>query len=237
MGSEKFIHCCTCDAVHHVSPFDKAPTYILAGETVEEQATDDWRLFMAQHAGHRLEPLETNGEELLPESSSMDPMGVGYIEVTNGQDRYVLRRSRKSIQEPMRYELIPGHLINLSLTVEVQESEIKKEIKKEIKNHFPWAPATCRDDDKIDLFVGLVKDVVKNINPQRIPISEYSYADDSIAYGAFDRATLDTLMERCVNYFLPDELASLRRFVQTHARGCDVMALVLRRRLTVERTA
>jgi hypothetical protein len=120
MGSEKFIHCCTCDAVHHVSPFDKA---------------------------------------------------------------------------------------------------------------------TCPDDDKIDLFVGLVKDVVKNINPQRIPISEYSYADDSIAYGAFDRATLDTLMERCVNYFLPDELASLRRFVQTHARGCDVMALVLRRRLTVERTA
>jgi hypothetical protein len=31
MGSEKFIHCCVCDAVHHVSPFDKAPAYIHVG--------------------------------------------------------------------------------------------------------------------------------------------------------------------------------------------------------------
>jgi hypothetical protein len=46
MGSEKFIHCCVCDAVHHVSPFDKAPTYIHVGGQVEAQATDDWRLFI-----------------------------------------------------------------------------------------------------------------------------------------------------------------------------------------------
>jgi hypothetical protein len=233
MGSEKFIHCCVCDAVHHVSPFDKAPTYVLVGGAVEAQTTDDWRLFMAQHAGHRLEPLQASGKRLLPEGSPIDPMGVGYIEVTNGQDRYVVRRARKSIQEPMSYELVRGRLANVSLMVEVQEREIKKEI----KNHFSWAPAICPADDKIDLFVRLVKDVVKNIDPHRIQINEYSYTEDSIAYGTFDRAALDALMERCVNYFLPDELASLRRFVETHSSGCDVMALVLRRRLTVERTA
>ena len=143
---------------------------------MEAQATDDWRLFMAQHAGHRLEPLQASGEKLFPDGSFMDPMSVGYIEVTNGQNRYVVRRARKSIQEPMSYELIRGHLADVGLTVEVQESEIKKEI----KNHFSWAPATCPDDDKIDLFVGLVKEVVKTIDPQRIQISEYSY------YGRFD---------------------------------------------------
>jgi hypothetical protein len=233
MGSEKFIHCCVCDAVHHISPFDKAPTYVLVGGKVEAQATDDWRLFMAQHAGHRLEPLQASGEKLLPDSSSIDPTSVGYIEVTNGHDRYVVRRARKNIQEPMSYELIRGRLTNVSLTVEVQDSEIKKEI----KNHFSWAPATCPDDDKIDLFVGLVKDVVKDIDPHRIEISEYSYTNDSIAYGTFDKAALDALMKRCAFYFLPAELASLRRFVETHGSGCDVMALVLRRRLTVERTA
>ena len=56
MGSEKFIHCCVCDA----STFDKAPTYVLVRDEVEAQATDDWRLFMAQHAGHRLEPLKAS---------------------------------------------------------------------------------------------------------------------------------------------------------------------------------
>ena len=116
-------------------------------------------------------------------------MSVGYIEVTNGQDRYVVRRTRKSIQEPMSDELIRGRLANVGLTVEVQDSEIKKEI----KNHFSWAPATSPNE------------VVKNIDPQRIQISEYSYTNDSISYGIFDSAALAALTERCAISFLPDQ--------------------------------
>ncbi|HEY7322346.1 MAG TPA: hypothetical protein VIE89_32685 [Candidatus Binatia bacterium] len=188
---------------------------------------------MAQHAGHRLEPLEASGEKLFPGGSCVDPMGVGYIEVTNGQDRYVVRRARKSIQEPMSYELIHGQLSNNGLAIEIQESEIKKEI----KNHFSWAPATCPDDGKISLFIELVREVVEKIDPHRIQISEYASTDDAIAYGAFDRIALESLMERCAVYFLPDEVAALRRFVETHSSGCDVMALVLRSRLIVEPNA
>ena len=72
MDSEKFIHCCVCDAIHHVSPFDKAPAFVLVGDEVEAQATDDWRLFMTQHAGHRLEPLRASGEKLFPGGSPLD---------------------------------------------------------------------------------------------------------------------------------------------------------------------
>ena len=50
------------------------------------------------------QPLQASGEKVFPDGSSIDPMSVGYIEVTNGQKRYVVRRARKSIQEPMRYE-------------------------------------------------------------------------------------------------------------------------------------
>jgi len=231
MDREKFIRCCVCDAIHHVSTFDKAPTYVFLRDEVESLATDDWRLFMAQHAGHRLEPLKASGEKLWSDGSPPDPMSVVYFEVTNGQDRYVLRRARKSIQDPMGYELIRGRLADAGVTVEVQEREIRKEI----KNHFSWAPATCPDDEKIDLFVGLFKEVAKTLDPQRIQISEYSYTDDSISYGTFDRTVLDALIERCAEYFLPDELASLRRFMDTHCDGSDVMTLVLRRRLTIER--
>jgi hypothetical protein len=99
--------------------------------------------------------------------------------------------------------------------------------RKKSRTTFPGHPATCPDDDNIDLFVGLVKEVVKNIDPQRIQISEYLSTDDSISYGTFDSAALDALTERCAIYFLPDQLASLRRFVETHGNGCDVMTLVL----------
>jgi hypothetical protein len=233
MGNKKFIRCRVCDAIHHVSAFDKAPVYDCRGNQPEERDTDDWRTFMDRHAGHRLEPLKASGETFFPYGSPRDPMSVAYVEVTNGHDRYLVRRSRRSIQEPMSYELISGRLAEAGAGVEVQENEIKKEM----KNHFSWAPATCPDDQKIDLFVGLVKEVAKTLDPQRIQVSEYSSTDDSIFYGTFDRSVLDTLTERCADYFLPDELASLRRFMETHRDGSDVMTLVLRRRLTVERSA
>ena len=101
MGSEKFIRCCLCDVLHHVSRFDKAPTYSLVGNEFEERDTDDWRLFMEQHAGHRLEPLKATGEKFFPRGAPLDPMSVGYIEVTNGQDHQLVRRARKSVQEPV----------------------------------------------------------------------------------------------------------------------------------------
>jgi hypothetical protein len=230
MGSEKFIRCSVCDAIHHVSPFDKAPAYTLVGIELEERATDDWRLFMEQHAGHRLEPLKASGERFFPGGAPLDPMSVGYIEVTNGQERYLLRRARKSIQQPTAYELVQGRLKDAGLTVEIQENEIKKEM----KNHFSWAPASCPDEPKIARFVSLFKEVATMLDPYRIQISQDSYTDDSISHGILDSAALDVLIERCAVYFSPDELTSIRRFIETHRDGYGVMTLVLRRQLSIE---
>jgi hypothetical protein len=230
MGNKKFIRCCVCDVIHHVSPFDKAPVYAYRGNQLEERATDDWRAFMERHAGHRLEPLKASGETFFPYGSPRDPMSVAYVEVTNGHDRYLIRRSRRSIQEPMSYELISGRLAEAGVAVEVQENEIKKEM----KNHFSWTPATCPKDDKIDVFLRLIKEVIQSLEPRRIQISAYSYLDDKVSYGLLDDDTVDLLMDKCAVCFLPDELVSLRRFVQAHRRGCDVMTLIMRRRLTIE---
>ena len=233
MDSEKFIRCCVCDAIHHVSSFDKAPAYKLVGIELEEQATDDWRLFMEQHAGHRLEPLRASGERFFAQGAPMDPMGVAYIEVTNSRESYLLRRARKSIQEPLFYELVQGRLTAVRLTVEIQENEIKKEM----KNHFSWAPARCPDEPKIDLFVSLFKEVVKMLDPNCIQVSQDSYTDGSTAYGTLDNASLDIFLDRCAACFSPDELTSIRRFVETHRTGWGVMTLMVRRQWTIQQSA
>jgi hypothetical protein len=233
MGSEKFIRCCVCDAIHHVSPFDKTPVYNCLGNQLDERPVDDWRVFMERHAGHRLEPLKASGETFFPCGSPRDPMNVAYVEVTNGYDRYLVRRGRRSIQEPLSYELVSGRLAEAGVLVEVQENEIKQEM----KNHFSWTPATCPTDDKLDIFIRLIKEVIQTLEPRRIRISEYSYLDDAVSYGLLDDATVDLLMEKCAVCFLPEEAASLRRFVQAHRSGCDVMTLVMRRRLTIESVA
>ena len=132
----------------------------------------------------------------------------------------------------MIYELVQGRLTDAGLTVEIQENEIKKEL----KNHFSWAPANCPDEPKIDLFVSLFKEVVKMLDPYCIQVSQDSYADGSISYGTLDSATLDILIDRCAVCFSPDELTSIRRFVESHRNGCDVMTLVLRRQQNIEQS-
>jgi hypothetical protein len=233
MDKEKFIRCCRCDALHRVTPFDNAPLYVFRENELEEHAADDWRLFMKQHAGHRLEPLRGTGEKWFPSGSSSDPMSVAYIEVTNGHDQFVVRRERKTIQEPLRYELRPDRLAHANPTLEAQGNEIKKEM----KNHFSWAPATRPDDDKIDLFVSAVKDVIQALDASSVAISEHSYVDDTVSYGLFDTAAINALIQRCRAYFCPAQLEAIDRFVDTHRRGCDVMTIVIRRQLTMERPA
>ena len=233
MDREKFIRCYKCDALHRVTPFDNAPIYVFRGNELEEQTADDWRLFMEQHAGHRLEPLSGTGEKWYPSGPRSDPMSVAYIGVTNGEEQFVVRGERKSIQEPLRYELLRGRLAHVGAKVEAQGDEIKKEM----KNHFAWAPATRPDDDKIDLFVSLVKEVIQTLDIPSVATSEHSYADDRVSYGLFDTAAITTLMQRCAAYFCPVQLDALRRFVDMHRSGSDVMTIVVRRELNIERSA
>src|SRR5919106_3853556 len=212
MVKDKFIRCRNCEAIHHISPFDKAPIYAVLSDGIVETAADDWRQFMQQHANHKLEPLESTGEQHFTHGSPADPMGMGYIEVTNGRDCFLLRRSRKSITEPLTYELIEGKIVDKGVRLEIQENEIKKEM----KYHFMWTPASPLDDDRIDFFIGLLNEWVKGIDPKNVQISEYSYLDDCLSYGLLDPMMIDTLITKCAAYFQPVELDAIRRFVETH---------------------
>ena len=78
---------------------------------------------------------------------------------------------------------------------------------------------------------------VSEIGPDSAREKDYSYTDDNVTYCELDIPTIDALMARCSRFFLPIELATLRRFVETHRQGDDVMALVKRRAVTVEQRA
>jgi hypothetical protein len=233
MDEGKFIRCHHCDAIHHVTPFDKAPVYALVSGQVETSSADDWRAFMEGHAHHKLEPLRATGEKYFGTRNPMDPMGVGYLEVTNGQEKFLLRRSRKSIAEPLAYELVKGKTVGPDATVEVQETEIKKEI----KYHFNWTPALPPSDDKIDLFIALLKCLVKEIDPNTIQVTEYSYTGESVAYGRLNQDVIDALMRKCAAYFLAAEQEAICRFIHSHREGCDVMTLRVRQHFSVEDSA
>jgi hypothetical protein len=157
---------------------------------------------MARHAGHKLEPLTARGKDYFP-SRSADPMGAVYIEASNGSETLVLRRSRGSIEEPVRYEIVKGRLIENGFGLEIQE----KEIRKEMQLHFSWAPAAPLEDVKINLFVTLFREIVSELDPRNVRTEEFSYSDANISYGQLESSTVDALITRCAGHFLPVELA------------------------------
>ncbi len=136
MVNKKFIRCRNCDAVHHVTAFDKAPAYHFSTCEPSEIPANDWGDFMTRHAGHRLDPLEATGQSFFPGGMSSDPMATGYIEASDGKETVLLRRVRASIHEPLRYEIVPGRLVHRQATLDIQANMLRKEM----KLHFLWAP-------------------------------------------------------------------------------------------------
>jgi hypothetical protein len=232
MVSDRFIWCRNCDAVHHVTSCDRAPQYVYVDGEVEEIPGDDWRAFMKQHEGHRLEPLKASGEKQFCQRSMSDPMGVAYIEVTNGSDHLLLRQSRADIAEPLSFEVTRGRLVDQGLTVCIQDREIKKEM----RCHFKWY-ADAFDDQKIDLFVQLFRDVVTVIEPETIEVTGFCSEDDDVTFGLLPADVIELLMAKCSPYFQPRELDDIRRFIDSHREPCDVLALVMRRQLKIEQSA
>ena len=108
MIHDQFLYCRICHEVHHLTPFDRAPTYQLEGMTVREIFTDDRRQFVDRHFGHEIEALKSVAENRFSIGRPVDPMKVGYIEVTNGRVSFILRVSRSNIADPVSYNLVPS---------------------------------------------------------------------------------------------------------------------------------
>ena len=132
-----------------MTAFDRYPIYALEGGEAQALPANDWRDFMARHAGHRLEAMTATGNDYLPSGSAFDPMAIAYLEVSNGAETLLLRRNRKRIDEALNYEIVNGRLVQTEMSLEVQEEAIRKEM----KLHFCWAHAAPLEDEKINYFV------------------------------------------------------------------------------------
>jgi len=157
-------------------------------------------------------------------------MAIGYIEATDGNEKVLLRRVRASIDEPLRYELVPGRLVHRESTLDIQENTLRKEM----KLHFSWEPAQPLSDEKIHLFVKIYREVVSGLDAHTLFSRQFSVSDDTIAYGPLPAPARNALLEKCQDYFTNDELAGLHRFIDSHGKADDVLAIVIRRAMVIE---
>ena len=232
MDNGRYIWCRNCGAIHHVSPFDRSPVYHAGAGEVQEKPADDWRDFMDRHAGHRLEPLQSTGNTVFPCGSAHDPMNVGYVQVTNGKQTVLLRRSRSSIEQPLVYEIVEGSLLRTEMRLEIQSDAIRKEMRR-----FSWPPSMPLTEEQINFFIGLFGQVIQSLDPETLSTDEYSDSDDQTSYCELPLSVIDELMEKCGAYYSPNQLTALRQFAEGHHDASDVMAPIKRSTITVSKSA
>jgi hypothetical protein len=124
---DRFLYCRICNEVHHVTPFDSAPMYDLEGTTVREIVIDDRRQFLDRHDDHGIEKLRGVTENYFSVGRLIDPMQVGYVEVTNGKEFFILRISRKTIADPVSYKMVSRQMMLWEATNEGGKDELSGE--------------------------------------------------------------------------------------------------------------
>jgi len=126
MIPDQFLYCRICNEVHHVTAFDSAPIYDLEGMTVREIFIDDRRQFIDKHFDHEIEKLRTVTGNRFSIGRLIDPMKVGYVEVTNGTEFFILRISRSSITDPVSYQIVSRQMKRWEATKEGREDESQR---------------------------------------------------------------------------------------------------------------
>jgi hypothetical protein len=100
----------------------------------------------------------------------LEPVRTGYFEATNGNRRFVVKKFRKSIFEPMRYEVIPGRLLRTPIELRIDGISIHKELERAL------APFKL-SSKKIRYFVKHLEEVVSHLDPRdlnRLPFESHN---------------------------------------------------------------
>lgn len=225
---DKWIRCIECNEVAHVTDYDCSPEYQwdeVRGEVIEKPV-DDMRDFMIQHGHHTIEELSKVSDSFVSEGSYIEPLKVSYVEATNGKERFVIKKWRDDINDPLRYELIPG-CMKTTFSLEVQSHEIRKRLHDET-NHPSMTEA------KIERFVQMIETVVSGFCAgDRIDITAETDAP-LVSHCKMDADLTREILRLSEKIFSTEELKEIERFVYRTNRDDEPMTLLLKRAFIIE---
>jgi len=208
-----FIHCVTCNIIFHKTPYDQVPEYESGGKDSPHVARavekDDVQDFLKNHRGHRLEELQVLEGSFMGTGDYREPVKASYWKATNGKERFVIKGSRQSIQEPLKYQLIRGDYQVTCVSLEVQSREIRRQLEIEFRTN----PLSQK---KIVAFFNLLQEIAQGLDAGHLErVSEESLNPLEIYYRLDDVHTA-FLLRRCQKIFNREEFEVIQEFVHHH---------------------
>jgi hypothetical protein len=208
----QLIRCKNCDEIIMKTPFDQYPEYEWdtgrSPENLRSIEKDDFQDFLIHHHGHQLENLKIVEDSFVSERAYFEPIKTSFFKATNGKEKFVIKKFRGKIDEPLKYQLISGDYSLKCTAIEIQSEEISKQLKRELK---PPLSQT-----QIAAFLKLYRSIVENINIHDLErISEESPYPLEIYY-KIDDLHLMYLLRNCRNLFKGQEYSAMEEFIHRH---------------------
>jgi hypothetical protein len=206
----QLIRCKNCDEIFMKTPFDQYPEYewdpSRSLENFRNIERDDFQDFLIHHHGHRLENLKIIEDSFVSERPYFEPIKTSFFKATNGKEKFVIRKFRKKIDEPLTYQLIPGDYSLKCIALEIQSEEISKQLKREWKPPLPQA--------QIDAFLKLYRTIAEDIEIKDLErVAEESHHPLEIYY-KIDDLRLMYLLRNCRHIFKGKEYSAMEEFIQ-----------------------
>lgn len=204
----QLIRCVNCDEVFMKTPFDQIPEYELnlsdTDKTLRIYEKNDFRDFLQNHYGHKLEELKIIEDSFISEKEYFEPVKISYFKATNGKEKFVIKKFRNKIDEQVRYELIHGDYFLKCVSIEIQENEIRKELKRIL-------PSISQK--KIDKFINVLYQILKKLELKDLERANGESFHPLKLYYKMDDISLAYLLRNCRNIFNTQEYNEIESFI------------------------
>jgi hypothetical protein len=185
--------------------------------------------FLLVHTGHPLEELSVEMDAIITEKSAYDPIGVTFILASRADRKFLIRETRKALDQPVSYEIIPGKLKLLNVSLKIQEHDLRRQI--DAEKEFPLLLKR-----KMEKFIEAFREEMAGISAEDFEEEADAIEEgetDLIAYGSLKDSRWERILDRCGRYFKESELGLMRRFIDENRNPLDVLSVEIQRRISV----
>lgn len=197
----------------------------LAGVEWSSEDLRRQRRFLRRHRNHTLEELRADPGTIVSDRPWHEPSKVSYFEAHNGRCKFLIRRSKNGMGQPAFYELIPGRLHISNTSLKIQENDLRKQIASENGGvHLTKA--------KVEKFIKAMKKEVKRLSPKEVRVN-LEGETPLLAYGSLKEAHWKKVLGQCQKDFQKSELTEIKRFILENRNHNDVLALLIKRKVSI----
>lgn len=185
--------------------------------------------FWREHNGHELEELTVDFDSYVSNRPSFELIKVSLFEASNGQERFLIKRTRERLDQPAHYEIIPGKLKLSNVALEFLKEELSKQLR-------ALNGSERLETEVIDALIRSIEEELKDLSLEAI-FQEIDIVEEGetplLLYGTFKEKHWQNIIQRLQNYLSSGDIMCLLDFLEKNKLLKEITPLIIRQEISI----